>query len=73
MPVGVAATRRDAAVLEGVSSDASTSDASTDVLNFTRRGPSNRLGEAKHGILLPERGLLRPLKVRSLNNIQTPS
>ena len=34
----------------------------TDVFNFTRPGPRNRSGEAKHGILLPERGLLRPSK-----------
>ena len=43
-----------------------------DVLNFTRPGPGNRSGEAKHGILFPQRGLLRPSEVRSLNNIHTP-
>ena len=43
-----------------------------DVLNFTRPGPRNRLGEAKHGILLPETGLLRPSKVEKFEYYSNP-
>ena len=51
MPVGVAAPRRDLQ-----SRRASYCLPATDVLNFTRPVGSYRLGEAEHGIFLPERG-----------------
>ena len=65
-PVGMAAARR-AAVLKGV-----LLYAGNVVLNFTRPGPRNRLGEVTHGILSPEKGFLHPSKGEKFGEYPNP-